>query len=167
VKTLLLMRHAKTHPAEPGTADHERELTPRGVADARRMAAQLASLELAPAAIISSSAVRAKKTAAVFAERFPQAGDILFYNGLYRANPDQYVEILNELTFVDASPLLLVGHNPEIEEFLKSFCTIDQMVKTASIAQIEFPIDSWKQLGSQTRGELRGFWRPAATGGLA
>lgn len=162
MKTLLLMRHAKTHPAEAGMADHERELTQRGQADAGRMAAHLERLGLRPALIISSTAVRAKQTAAAIAAQFPQAGEILFYNGLYRANPDQYVEILNELTFVDASPLLLVGHNPEIEEFLKSFCTADQVVKPASIAQIELPIDSWKQLRSQTRGELRGFWQPGA-----
>ena len=63
MKRLFLLRHAKTHPAEPGEEDHDRTLMPRGRDDAARMARHLRAHGLAPERVLVSSAVRTLQTA--------------------------------------------------------------------------------------------------------
>lgn len=155
------MRHAKTEPAAAGMLDRDRQLTEGGIADARRMASHLAALSLEPALIISSAAQRTRQTATIVAEQFPLTGEIFFYNELYQSNVLAYVKILNELASMDASPLLLVGHNPEIESFVATAGNLENPeFKPGCVAHIEFAIDSWKELRPRSRGVLRGLWRP-------
>lgn len=159
VLTLLLMRHAKSDWADDTQADHARPLTKRGRSDAARMARLLGAQGLAPQTILASNARRARETVEALAAELSFRGDICFYNDLYQASPALYVGALNKLT-QPFSPVLLVGHNPEMEEFLELHCHAQEEMKTASLAQVEFDLADWTSMRPKTKGHLVAVWRP-------
>lgn len=161
MKTLLLMRHAKASEQEhDGPRDFDRPITDRGRKDAARIGRLLAEKQLTPALIISSSAERTKQTVNNLVNELSYQGDVFFYNELYEANLDQYAISLSNLKFVDASPVLLVGHNPTIQQFISSICASSETMNTATIAHIEVGIDSWAEFNLDSTCKLRNVWRP-------
>ena len=160
MKTLYLVRHAKSSWKEADLSDHERPLNKRGELDAPRMGIRLRKRKPQPKAIISSSAVRAKTTAKLFATEigFPKS-DISIDERLYGAGPTDVVSIIHELNdTVDCA--MLVGHNPTFTELVNSLghCHIDN-VPTCGMAILTFPVNTWKAI-KNGKGELQDFDYP-------
>lgn len=112
MKRLTLLRHAKSSWDETGLDDHDRPLAARGLRDAPRMGKRLAAHGIAPDAIFSSSAVRARQTAELVA---PLLGldrtGIRIEPAIYLASPGELLAVLARID--DAiEELVLVGHNP-------------------------------------------------------
>ena len=109
--------------------------------------------------IISSDAVRAQLTAEAVAEAARCAGEILLDPRLYLACP---ADILSLLTTVreNAGIVMIVGHNPGLEKLVEQLTGERQDLPTAALAQIDLPIDQWRDLKRSTRGTLVGHWRP-------
>lgn len=158
-RTLILLRHAKSSWKESGLDDHERPLNKRGQHDAPRMGRLLVEQGIVPDRIVSSTAVRARTTAAEVASACDFPGEIVLSRRLYLAAPATYVEIASELGS-DAETAMFVGHNPGIEELVELLTGQDETMPTAALACIRLPIDGWADLGPATCGELLGFWRP-------
>jgi phosphohistidine phosphatase len=159
MKTLLVLRHAKSSWNDPALDDHERPLSTRGRRDGPRMGELVREHGLMPDVVISSDAVRARLTAEAVAEAARYAGQILLDRRLYMASPADVRSLLR--TVPDkAETVMIVGHNPGLEELVALLTGERQDLPTAALAQIVLPIDQWRDLKLSTRGTLEGHWRP-------
>jgi phosphohistidine phosphatase len=159
MKTLLILRHAKSEWDEPGVADHDRPLSQRGKRDAPRVGQQLRAEQRVPDLIISSSAKRARKTAKLVAETSGYEGEVLLKDELYLAGPENYLEVLQALPETCQS-VMVVGHNPGLEELVEALTGEAEVLPTAALAQIALPIMRWQDLDEEVEGQLVYFWRP-------
>ena len=159
VKTLLLLRHAKSAWNDPALDDHERPLNERGRRDAPRMGELIREYRLLPDIVISSDAERAHLTAEAVARAARYAGEIVLDRRLYLASPADIVDLLQEVR-PDARTVMIVGHNPGLEDLVEHLTGEQQDLPTATLAQIDLPIDEWRDLTLSTRGTLMGHWRP-------
>lgn len=159
MKTLLMLRHAKSSWSDAMLPDYERPLNKRGKQDAPRMGKLLRAEDLVPDLIITSSAVRAVATAAAVAEACGYEHDLQETRKLYHADPETYIDVLNDVP--DRCELvMIVGHNPGLEDLLEDLTDEWERLPTASLAQITLPIESWRDLIDDTPGKLVQVWRP-------
>jgi phosphohistidine phosphatase len=159
MKTLLVLRHAKSSWNDPALDDHQRPLNKRGRRDAPRMGALVREYGLMPDVVISSDALRARLTAEAMAEAAHYGGEILLDQHLYLASPDDMISLLRRVR-QNAKTVMIVGHNPGLEELVEQLTGELQGLPTAALAQIVLPIERWRDLTLSTRGTLKGHWRP-------
>jgi phosphohistidine phosphatase len=159
MKTLLIMRHAKSSWGDSSLPDHERPLNERGERDAPRMGKLLKREGMVPQAIVASSAARAKATARAVAEASGFASEIEYAAALYGAGPEEYRQVLGRLPgHVECA--LVVGHNPSSEELLAELTGEDEHFPTAAIARVELELDEWADWDDETSARLVEMWRP-------
>jgi phosphohistidine phosphatase len=159
MKTLLLLRHAKSSWKDSDVDDHDRPLNKRGKKDAPRMGRLLREEDVLPDLIMASSARRCRKTAEHVIQHSGYRGETRITGELYEADASKLRAILAALP-EGVQRVLLLGHNPGMEELLESFAGVYTPLTTAALAQLELPIDSWSELTSQTRAELARLWQP-------
>ncbi len=159
MKTLLVMRHAKSGPAQHGMEDHARPLNERGRQDAPQMGRFLAQQGLRPGVVISSTAKRARKTAELVAKALEFTGTIEATETLYLAEPSKYIQRLALLDdTIDTA--LLIGHNPAIEGLITKLSGEPVVMPTAAVARIDLDISDWAGVGKTKTGSLKAVWRP-------
>ena len=159
MKTLLLMRHAKSSWGNPTLSDHDRPLNKRGEGACRLMGTFLNEQNLIPDEIISSTAVRARKTVTGLLENLAFENQVAYTRDLYHADVDTMLEQLRPLPD-EVEIVMLVGHNPGMDDFLDVICDEPEHMPTAAVAEIEFDISGWDELSLDTPGELRNLWVP-------
>ena len=159
MKTLLVLRHAKSSWKDPALSDHQRPLNKRGRRDGPRMGELLREHGLMPDVVISSDAVRARLTAEAVAEAARYAGEILLDPRFYMASPDDILSVLRSVR-ENAETVMIVGHNPGLEELVEQLAGAWQALPTAALAQIALPLDRWRDIKPSTRGTIVGCWRP-------
>jgi len=115
---------------------------------------------LTPDLIVSSDAVRARLTAEAVAETSRYAGEIRLEGRLYAASAADILTVLRTVTETTPGTVMIVGHNPGLEELVAHLTGEQQELPTAALAQIVLPIAQWRDLEKSTRGQLVGFWRP-------
>jgi len=117
---------------------------------------------LIPDLIISSSARRARMTAEAVVEGSGYNGEVRFSRELYGAGPEAYLEALQILDDEQLC-VMIVGHNPDLEELLEILTGDVEVLPTAALAQVELNIDSWHELSfeiDELQGKLIALWRP-------
>lgn len=159
MKTLLLLRHAKSSWKYPDLADHDRPLNKRGKQAAPRIGQLLRDENLLPDLILSSTAARAQTTARKVAKASGYAGDIRVTRELYEAGPETYLELLRAVAD-DYTRVLVVGHNPDLEMLLEQLTDEAETLPTAALALVELDINHWQELNEATEGKLVRVWRP-------
>jgi phosphohistidine phosphatase len=159
MKTLLLMRHAKSSWKDDDIKDFERPLKKRGKKDAPRMAEVILEEDLMPQLIISSSAVRARQTAELVAETLKFKGTLEYVDTLYMAEPPAYFDVLRALP-PDVERVLVIGHNPGMEALMQILSNQVEGMPTAALAYISLPLKDWRELNGKLEGELINLWRP-------
>jgi len=159
MKNLLLLRHAKSSWKDSDIEDHERPLNKRGKKDAPKMGRLLREEKLLPDLIISSTAKRCRKTTEHVIHASGYRGETRFFNDLYEATGDELLSFLTRLSS-EARTLLLVGHNPGLEQLVESLVEAYQPLTTAALIQIELPIAVWSELTPTSRGKLKQTWQP-------
>ena len=159
MKTLLVLRHAKSSWKHPETSDHDRPLNKRGKRDAPRMGRLVASQGLRPDVIVSSTAKRARKTADEVAQHAGYEGAVQLDRRLYLASPDEIVDVVRG-TAGGARRVMVVGHNPGLEDLVARLAKRSETLPTAALAEIRLSIRSWKELKTSSSGTLAGLWRP-------
>jgi phosphohistidine phosphatase len=159
MKTLLLLRHAKSSWDHPELHDHDRPLNKRGNKEAPIVGKYLKENDLVPDLILSSTARRARDTARAVLEESGFSGEIDLRQDLYLSDAACYIDILRSLPD-DASRVLVVGHNPDLEELLTLLTDATQHITTATLAHIDLPISSWQELNEATDGRLQNIWSP-------
>jgi len=156
---LLIMRHAKSDQHVLGLTDHERPLNARGERDAPRMGKRLLELGIQPDAIVSSTAVRAERTAQLFADGNAYAGPLRADSRLYLCEVRNYIEVLGELP-ESAGTVLVVSHNPGSEELLAYLTGVMREMPTAAIALVEGELDAALRGEARPHCTLKSFWIP-------
>ncbi len=163
MKTLLILRHAKSSWDNALLTDYERPLNKRGKQDAPRMGKLLREQDLVPDLIITSSAERALATAEAVALASGYEQEIRATRSFYHADPEAYLDVLRQLDD-SLERVMVVGHNPGMEELLEELTGLWEQMSTAALAQISLPINQWSELDEETTGELVNLWRPKELG---
>lgn len=163
---LLLLRHAKSAWPE-GVADRNRPLAPRGERGAAAIGAYMAESGLIPARALVSPARRTLETWDIATRTWPNHEPPIFEEGIYEAPADRLVAIIRAQN--GHSPLMLVGHNPGMEELAARLLTRAHRAKvlpkypTGALAVIDLPADDWSAIATG-EGTLERFVTPRALG---
>ena len=160
MKTVYLVRHAKSSWDFSGLEDHERPLNDRGLRDAPMMANLLKGKKVQPDAIFASPAVRALTTAIFFKNELRVEGEDFFVKDvIYEAMPEQIISLVRMLP-EDVETILLFGHNPTFTSVANRF-TKDHIanIPTCGIVRIDAEIDNWMQFSPDT-ASVTAFYYP-------
>lgn len=155
MKTLFLVRHAKSSWDDITISDFERPLNDRGKKDAPMMAHRLAEKRIRIDAFVSSPAKRAKKTALFFAKEFGvDEKEIVFKTELYAAPINIFYDVIGKLDN-SSENIALFSHNPGITDFANSLTPVktDDM-PTCSIFAVKCNVEKW----SDFAGCEKEFW---------
>jgi len=159
MKTVLLLRHAKSSWDHPELSDRDRPLNKRGKRQAPEMGKLIYAENLTPDLILSSIARRACKTAEAVAKNCGYDGEIEHREDFYPGGPADYLRVLSELPD-GVRRVMVVGHNPGLEELLRVLVGEVRSFPTAALAQVDLPLESWQELTAATRGKLVRILRP-------
>ena len=167
MRRLILFRHAKTEPSEPGLEDRARVLVERGRRDAARIGAYVKSHALVPDRVVISPAARTQETWKITAAAFRPAPGAASTDQLYDATPHAIFAVIKDAP-TTAHTLMVVGHNPGLHEvalMLIASGDIDarerlrEKLPTAGLVIIDFAFDDWCKLHPQS-GRLERFVSP-------
>ena len=160
MKTVYLIRHAKSSWKDPSLDDIDRPLNKRGLRDAPFMAKLLKGRGVQPDRLVSSPAKRARLTANYFAEALdisPAAIEIR--REIYEAFPEDVLEVIQTLP-ASLGTVLIFGHNPTFTSLAKKF-TEEYIanVPTCGIVHLEADIDAWSRF-DETTARMLAFYYP-------
>jgi phosphohistidine phosphatase len=152
MKTLYLLRHAKSSWDDAGLPDHDRPLAPRGRRATKALAKHLRHEGIAPALVLCSSARRARETLDGIAPALGEEVEVQVESDLYGATEDDLLDRLRAIPDAVASAML-VGHNPAIQalalDLAASGPELDRIAHkypTGALATLTFD-GSWGELG--------------------
>lgn len=149
MKTLYIARHAKSSWDDIRVSDHDRDLLPIGKKRTKKISRWLSEHNIFPDRIISSSAVRAYKTARLLAQGigFPEE-KIEKESSFYDAGSEDIMEILYALPDT-VEKVMVVGHNPAFTVLVNLFLDWEHQIDnlpTSGVAAIRFETDKWDEL---------------------
>ncbi len=144
MKTLTILRHAKSSWGDDSLVDHERPLNSRGRRDVPIMAARMAREGIRPSLILSSSAKRAWSTAKKVAKEISYPAEFLQRErDLYHAGVSRLIEVLAEQD-VGFNNILLVGHNPGLTDFANYLVPdVTNNIPTCGYVAVSIDMDDW------------------------
>ncbi|TPE45298.1 SixA phosphatase family protein [Pontibacter mangrovi] len=155
MKTLYILRHAKSSWKFDELSDHDRPLNKRGRHDAPLMGHELASRGVKPQLIISSPAVRAISTATLVGRELGYDPDDIEVNtDVYGAGKKDLLQVVQGAPS-DIETLMLVGHNEAISEFadMLSMEPVGSL-PTAGVVGLEFDCESWYDISKDNSRQL-------------
>jgi phosphohistidine phosphatase len=165
MKTLYLLRHAKSSWDDPGLPDFDRPLAKRGRRACAALAEHLEHEAIAPAMVLCSPSRRTRDTLAGILDAIPAESRIERPDELYGAGAGAILALVNELPDA-ADSAMLIGHNPGIQAAAAELAaegeelnTLRIKYPTAALATIEFPVERWRKVVPGS-GELIAFVRP-------
>lgn len=147
IKTVYLIRHAKSDWNSAELSDFERPLNKRGKKDAPFMGEKIKELNVHPDIIIASPAKRALETITAISSEINYPFDkIVFDKSIYHSSVQNLIELLNNIDN-SYSTLFLVGHNPGLT-YLSNYLTNDYIdnIVTCGIVKIELEIGNWNEI---------------------
>ena len=152
MKTIHLLRHAKSSWSDTELADHDRPVAPRGQRDARRLAKHLRQHGIAPALVLCSSARRSRDTLALIARSLPRTTKILVEDELYAAPAEALLQRLGRIPDVIPSTLL-IGHNPGLQDLALTLAghgpglePLRERFPTCALVTVQIPVATWREL---------------------
>src|ERR1700756_2242871 len=147
MKTLFLIRHAKSSWDDTALPDKDRPLSNRGRRDAPKMGNRLAKRDVKPDLILSSPARRALTTAEVIAKKLDyKLKDIVVDDRLYAGGADDLLNVIRELGD-ESERVMLFGHNPELTELAHRLSSEITHMPTCAVAEFKFNANSWSSIG--------------------
>jgi phosphohistidine phosphatase len=163
VKTLLLLRHAKSSWDDSKLRDFDRPLAARGKHDAPRIGKALRERGPAPDLIVSSPAARARETIEAVINSANLTQRPIFDESIYGASSAELMKLIRGLPD-ESFCALLVGHNPGFEDTVSRLTGTSERMPTAALACIEFQIERWEDVEDE-RGKLLWLLTPKQLGG--
>lgn len=150
MKKIMLMRHAKSSHANMNQKDIDRPLAKRGRIDAPRMGIFARQAGVLPGYIESSTAKRAQQTIDLFREAAEVEASVIKWNeDLYYGGARDYFKVIQKASD-DAGRIMLVGHNPLLEELVSLLCNGEGAfvvrIPSGGLVCIEHPAMEWKQI---------------------
>jgi phosphohistidine phosphatase len=154
MKTLLLLRHAKSSWKDTGLDDFDRPLNGRGQKAAPQMGKFLRKQKVQPELVLSSPAERARQTAALVMEAAKLTAPLRYDERIYEASARQLLEVVSQIE-EDAKVVLLVGHNPGLEQLLEQLTGEREALPTAALAQISLDVEKWSKVRDNSGSLVR------------
>ena len=146
MKTLFLVRHAKSSRDPPGLPDEDRPLAGRGERDAPQMGRRLAKRDVEPDLILSSPASRALATAKLFAAKLHyKPKRIVVDRRLYPGRLEELLTMIEELDD-ELDSVMLFGHNPALLRLAHRLSLTVARLPTCAVAELVFDTRSWREL---------------------
>ena len=156
MKTLLMLRHARSILKSQNLSDHARPLDELAKQDALDMGKLLRNKDLIPDLIISSTALRAKTTAELVAKGGSYQGEIVLEQSLYQAKSKDYLKIIQGLS-EKYTCVLLVGHNPTLEETIGLLAGSSGVKMTpCALAPLNISTEKWPDFKVNDKQENNG-----------
>lgn len=149
MKTLLLLRHAKSSWADADSRDFDRPLNERGLKAATLMGKFIRKKKIEPGLIISSPAKRARATALLVKEGGKIAAELRFDERIYEADTETLLKVVSQIDEA-VDTVIIVGHNPGMEQLLQGLTGEAQEVPTATLMQISLKLDKWSAVQEKT-----------------
>lgn len=147
---IYLLRHAEAAWAQPGERDFDRALTEKGYDDAEIAADRAADKGYRPDLVLSSTARRCRETADAVHRAMGLSLEIRYIDELYNATPEAYLAVIDAQ---DVDAVMIVGHNPTIEQTLEALIGHDALLRSlpdgfpaAGLAVLDFDTEAsaWK-----------------------
>jgi|SRR6185437_15836552 len=168
-KRLFILRHAKSSWDDPGLADHERPLAPRGRRAVEAIAAHVNAAGITPELVLCSSARRTRETL----EGVAVGGEHVIESGLYGASCQEVLERLHRVP-AGVGSVMLVGHNPTLQALVLRLADDDDTTDGSCLAEVrrKFPTGAlatltfegtWEELSPRS-ARLASYVRPKSLG---
>jgi phosphohistidine phosphatase len=152
LKTLLLVRHAKSSWSDLSLSDFERPLNDRGKKDAPAMAESVKDKKIKIDCFVSSPAKRAKKTARIFMKAYNKdKKDLVLIPTLYEASVNDFYNAIERMDD-KFDTVAVFSHNPGITDFVNSLTdyTVDNM-PTCSVFAVSMQIKKWSDFETSSK----------------
>lgn len=158
MKTLYLLRHAKSSWKETGLQDFDRPLNGRGRETAPVIGRFIRKRKLRVDLLLSSPAARARQTAALVKESSGINAELLYDERIYEADAARLLEVVSQVA-ESADAIVLVGHNPGMEELLTFLTGEERHMPTAALACVALDVEKWGKARAR-EGRLEWLVRP-------
>ena len=147
MKTLFLVRHAKSSWDDNTLPDKDRPLNDRGKRDAPKMGKRLAKRDVKPELILSSPAMRAIATAEIIARKLDyKLKEIVVDDRLYPGDADEMLTVIHRFDD-ELECVMLFGHNPALTELAHRLSRDVVHMPTCAVAKFKFTAKSWSSVG--------------------
>ncbi len=163
MKTLFLLRHAKSSWSDQNLQDFDRPLNARGRKGAELIATFIKKQKVSPDLVISSPAVRARETIEIIVKTVKLPAELRFDQRIYEASALVLIEVISQIE-EDKSKVLLVGHNPGMENLLEMLTGQVAQMATCTLARIDLKADRWTK-ALEGQGKLDWQVKPKELGG--
>jgi phosphohistidine phosphatase len=173
MRRLLLLRHSKTERPEPGQRDRDRQLIPRGRADAPLIGTYMARHRLIPDLVLVSPAKRTLETWELVEAALSKNPRVVREERIYNARTQTLADLIRDAG--DAPALLMVGHNQGFHDLANELIgsgdveareSLNEKLPTSGLVVIDFAFDDWAELHDSS-GRLDRFVTPRSLGGAA
>ena len=158
MRTLYLLRHAKSSSGDASLPDFDRPLNPGGREAAEQVGKRLALEKLVEPLVICSPSVRTRETAEIVLQSANLVVEVRFEQRIYDAALRDLVQVVSELPDEKHSAIL-IGHNPGMEELLTFLTGESRRMPTCGLAKVQLEIESWNGL-KPGKGSLEWFTTP-------
>lgn len=159
MKTLLILRHAKSSWENASQSDHDRPLNKRGKRTAPLVGGLIRDEKIVPDLILSSTARRARETAFLVGENCGYTRAVELRAELYPTSVERCLTVLRQIDG-ENDCLLVVGHNPGLEEVVERLTLRFERLPTAALVQLSLDLEDWPDLSESTSATLVNLWRP-------
>lgn len=147
MKTINLIRHAKSSWDNIELTDFERPLNKRGINDAKKIGIRLNQLGFNPDLILASSSIRTTETIQLLCEHIPyHFNKVVLTSTLYHPSKKNFIQLIEGLSD-ELKNVALVSHNYGISEFADYLTEeFQETMPTCAAISVELEIDSWKEI---------------------
>ena len=166
MRTLYVLRHAKSDWGDSSLRDFDRPLNGRGWKAAKAMGEEMRRRDLVPDLVLVSPAARTKETLARVEEGFGEPFKSEETRSIYLAETETLIDLVRGAT-ADARRLMIVGHNPGMHEVALALTggprelreDVASRFPTAALAEISFDVADWSEV-TLGLGRIRSFVKP-------
>jgi phosphohistidine phosphatase len=158
MKTLYLLRHAKSDWKDAEMRDFDRPLAPRGRHAAALIGKYLRKQDIRPDLIVCSPAERARETIEIVLENTKLKSEVRFDERIYEAHTGRLLEIIAQLD-ESARSALMIGHNSGFEELGEHLTGQMNPMPTGALLEIDLDVEKWRQV-REGCGRLRSYIKP-------
>jgi phosphohistidine phosphatase len=144
MKTLFILRHAKSSWKDDSLKDFDRPLNSRGRKAAELIGTLMRKEKLTPDLVLSSPAVRARETIEIVMKTARLSAELRYDQRIYEAGPLRLLEVISQIE-EDKSSVLLVGHNPGLEELLQVLTGSAEHIATGTLGKIDLKASKWSK----------------------
>jgi len=152
MKNLFLLRHGKAVSSSAGLQDFDRSLSDQGREQAERVGKYLQQQNIGFDLVLSSTALRARETTELVLTATESMSEVRFDQRIYEASVQQLLELVSQIE-EEKNEVLLVGHNPGLEELLKRLTGRFESMRTSTLAKIAFGASEWTEAVAE-KGDL-------------